>query len=64
MEGFFVDVIIEKFLFNFVRVGAFVRWVFLKKKKSYKNVLKENWNGRVGILMFVFIVFLISKYNK
>lgn len=39
-------------LMGFIRhVGAIVRWLFLGKKYSYREIRKQDWNARVGILM-------------
>lgn len=41
------------------RTGSFVRWLFLKSKYSYAEVYDQDWNGRVGILTILIIIFYI-----
>lgn len=40
------------------KLGALIRWFFLKNKYTYKEVLNQNWNGRIGLL---FITIAISS---
>ena len=32
------------------RLGAWIRWVITGRNKSFKEILKEDWNRRVGWL--------------
>ena len=47
------------------RLGAWVRWVFKGKKKTFEEVLEEDWNRRVGwsivVILCLLAYFLISK---
>ena len=64
---------IEEFLTTFfqeilwggiIKLGAFVRWIFLKSKYSFKEILQQNWNGRIGLLLLTSVVVLIIWLNK
>lgn len=41
------------------RIGSFVRWLFLKSKYNYAQIYDQDWNGRVGILTILIIIFSI-----
>ena len=45
------------------RIGAFFRWIFLRKKYNYKEVLKQKWNGRVGLLFITLLIVLLIYLN-
>lgn len=47
--------------FVLVFPGAFIRWLFLGKKKSFKEVLADEvyWNVTIGILVLIPIVILL-----
>jgi len=48
-------------------IGAAIKWFFLRNKLSYKEILKQNWNNRIGILFIalvvIFIMYLTSYWS-
>lgn len=58
----------EVLLASIRRIGSFVRWLFLRKKYSYNDIYKQDWNGRIGILAIVITALLLiglkSKFHK
>ena len=58
MEVIFETIIILIFRYP----GAFIRWVFLYKKRSFKSLLKEDpyINATLSLLIIVIIVILVS----
>ena len=63
VEGFLETFFQEVLWASIKRLGSFVRWVFLKRKYSYNDIYKQDWNGRVGIITICFIVVLIIGLN-
>ena len=59
MEELIREFIQEVLLGSIIKFGALIRWFFLRKKYSYKEVLKQDWNGRVGLLFIILIAYLI-----
>ena len=49
---FFQDIVWD----GIIRFGAFIRWIFIRKKYSYKEVVQQDWNGRIGLLIIALIV--------
>ncbi len=45
------------------RTGSFVRWLFLKSKYNYAQIYSQDWNGRVGVLTILIIIFSIIGIN-
>lgn len=43
------------------RLGTLIKWIFLKNRYTYNEILNQNWNGRIGVL-FVTIVMLTIVY--
>ena len=39
------------------RVGALVRWMFLRANYSFESVLEQSWNGRIGFLTVALLTF-------
>ncbi len=54
VEAFFQEVLWA----SIKRIGALVRWGFLRKKYTYNEVYSQEWNGRVGLLTIAFFVIL------
>lgn len=50
------------------RFGSFIRWIFLGNKYTYKEIYKQDWNGRVGLTTLCALLFLLfglkSKKNQ
>lgn len=53
--GFFQEIIVAGVKY----IGAFFRWILLRKKYTYKQVYNQDWNTRVGLLAIALIVILI-----
>ncbi|MDO9261665.1 MAG: hypothetical protein Q7U08_06970 [Flavobacteriaceae bacterium] len=52
-----LESIFQDFLWAGVkRLGAFFRWAVLRKKYTYEQILKKDWNGGIGLLFIAFIV--------
>ncbi|WP_196887977.1 hypothetical protein [Aureivirga sp. CE67] len=45
------------------RTGASIRWLFLKKKYSFKEILEQDWNGRIGFICIAIIVYLFFHFS-
>jgi hypothetical protein len=60
LETFFQDVIWA----SLKRLGSAVRWIFLKRKYSYKDIYRQDWNGRVGVITICLIIFIIIGLNE
>jgi uncharacterized protein YycO len=62
IEGI-LDIIFEDVLMGLLRrIGASIRWIFLRKKYTFKEILSLDWNGTIGFLTFtIVILFLIYK---
>ena len=61
----FIEVIYKKIILPFFRnIGAFFRFVFIKKEKSYVQVIQKPHNGKLGLLiviLFIITLVLITK---
>lgn len=33
--------------------GAFIRWLFIRKRRPFKDLLKDSWYYNAGITVFV-----------
>ncbi|MNK07628.1 hypothetical protein D3C87_255430 [compost metagenome] len=46
--------------------GAAIRWLFLRKKKTFKELLKDNFelNTLVSVLAIAFISFIVYQIKK
>jgi hypothetical protein len=66
--SFFEDLIaifLQEVLFgSFKYIGIGTKWFFYLGKKPISQVRKENWNTRVGFVVFIvlilFIVYLVN----
>ena len=58
--SFFEDIIggfFQEIFAGFIRrIGAAFRWVFLRKKYNFQEVLKQDWNFRIGIMIIMIVV--------
>lgn len=39
------------------RIGAFYRWIFLRKKYNYKEVLEQKWNDELDYYLLHYLLF-------
>lgn len=60
-----VDFFMERIQMGLIkRVGAFFRYLFLFHKYSYKQVLQQEYNGRVGIIVTFVLVLLLVYWHE
>jgi hypothetical protein len=62
-----MEIILETIIVLVFRYpGAFIRWVFLHKKRSFKSLLDEDpyINATLSILIMIFTVILIRHFFK
>ena len=64
IEEFFIAFLQEVLLLVVIKIGTAVRWFFLRNKYSYKEILEQDWNGRVGLLTIILFAFLIVKLTS
>lgn len=61
--SFFEDIIInlgqEGMYFFFKRLGMLIKWIFYLGKKPFSVIKNENWNTRIGFVLFLIIVGII-----
>jgi len=56
----FITTFFQEIIWNgIVKLGALLRWIFLKNQYSFKEILQQNWNGRIGLLFIASVVVLI-----
>jgi len=59
MADFLAQIFQELIIQNLNYVGASIKWIFLRKKYSFKELLDQNWNTRIGALVIVALIALI-----
>lgn len=60
-----MEIVLETIIILIFRYpGAFIRWLFLRKKRSFKSILDEDpyINATFSISMIVFIVFIVRYF--
>ena len=61
--SFFEDIIIdlgqEGMYFFFKRLGMLAKWIYYSGKKPFTEIKNENWNTRIGFVLFLIIVGII-----
>jgi hypothetical protein len=61
--SFFEEIIIdlgrEGMYFFFKRLGMLVKWICYSGKKPFTEIKNENWNTRIGFVLFLIIVGII-----
>jgi hypothetical protein len=61
----FIGMIIQEIFLSSIRIiGAGVRWLFLKKKFSFKEIRSQSWNGRVGLITMFIIGLLVFQLSQ
>ena len=53
---FITDFFGEVILGGVKNIGAWVRYLFLSKKYSFKEVLQQDWNNRIGFLVLSILI--------
>jgi len=64
MEDFITQFFQELIPSALAKLGGFFRWLFLRKKYTYKEILKQNWNTRIGLLVIILFFVLIINLSK
>lgn len=64
IETFF-EILFQTIIWTFIKgIGASIRWIFLQRKYSFKEILSQNWNGRIGLLVIISTVLLTLLIKK
>lgn len=51
---------ISQFIFNsFKWIGIIIKWLFFLGKKPISKIKSENWNNRIGLVVFFTLIGLI-----
>ena len=53
---FITDFFGEVILGGVKNIGAWFRYLFLSKKYSFKEVLQQDWNNRIGFLVLSILI--------
>ena len=64
IEEFIGTLFTEVLWASIKRFGSFIRWLFLRTKYSYKDIYKQDWNGRIGVFTIAVIVILLIGLNS
>ena len=56
MDFLLLDILV--WLFNFI--GAVVKSIYYMGSKSFEEVMKEDWNGRLGLIITFVITLILS----
>jgi hypothetical protein len=58
-EEVLVDLGREGVYFLFKRLGMLTKWIYYSGKKPFTEIKNENWNTRIGFVLFSFLVGII-----
>ncbi len=64
MGEFIGQLIFDSLLQSVKHIGASIKWIFLRKKFSYKEILKQNWNNRIGLLFIIFVIATVMYFTS
>jgi len=64
MEEFIISFFQELIPTALAKLGGFVKWIFLRKKYTYQEILNQDWNARIGLLTIIIFFVLIINLNK
>ena len=64
MEEFITSFFQELIPSALAKLGGFFKWIFLRKKYTYKEILEQNWNKRIGLLAIIILFFLTINLGK
>ena len=45
----------------FKRIGASVKWLFYLGRKRFKILIKEEWNKRIGFVVFILLIYFTIR---
>jgi hypothetical protein len=66
--SFFEDIFIgigQEILFSsFKWIGISIKWMFYLGKKPISEIRKENWNTRIGFIVFLVLIGLIIYFTN
>ena len=63
MREAIAELLIEIFVHSFKSIGAAIRWVFLKNKYTFDEILEQGWNHRIGALFALFVILMVLYFN-
>jgi len=63
MREAIAEILIEIFVHSFKSIGAAIRWLFLKNKYSYDEILEQGWNHRIGVLFGLTVILMVLYFN-
>lgn len=58
---FLGQLIIEILPSLFKCIGASVKWLFYLGRKRFKILIKEEWNKRIGFVVFILLAYVIIR---
>lgn len=58
-EEILIDLGREGVYFLFKRLGMLTKWIYYSGKKPFTKIKNENWNTRIGFVLFLIIVGII-----
>jgi hypothetical protein len=58
-EELIIDLGREGMYFFFKRLGMLTKWIYYSGKKPFAEIKNENWNTRIGFVLFSFLVGII-----
>ena len=58
-EELIIDLGREGMYFFFKRLGMMAKWICNSGKKPFTEIKNENWNTRIGFVLFLIIVGII-----
>lgn len=58
-EEILIDLGREGVYFLFKRLGMLTKWIYYSGKKTFTKIKNENWNTRIGFVLFLIIVGII-----
>ena len=61
-EDFFISAGQEILYGLFKWIGVFIKWLFYLGKKSISQIKNENWNTRIGFLVFILSLLSVIIY--
>lgn len=61
--SFFEEIIIdlgrEGVYFLFKKFGMLTKWIYYRGEKPFTKIKNENWNTRIGFVLFLIIIGII-----
>lgn len=58
-EEILIDLGREGVYFLFKRLGMLTKWIYYSGKKPFTKIKNENWNTRIGFVLFLIIIGII-----